>query len=192
MRRQLFSQPWGRAVSLWAAPSIIQSVQYGTIASNNTSATYTATITAVDTVRTILIPLGRIGGTTQPHDTTARLSLTNATTVTLTFHDATNATETCGFVAVEVMPGLFRSIQHGTVTIAAGTLSNTATITEVNTAKAFPIFLGNTFQDTGVLPYTYASARVVLTNGTTVTASREATTAGTDAVTAGFIIVEPF
>lgn len=72
-----------------------------------------------------------------------------------------------------------KSIQRGTITTAAGT--GTATITSVNTAKAWVYLLGFTtaVNATGL-------ARVTLTNGTTVTGDYS----GGAVATIGYCVVE--
>lgn len=65
-------------------------------------------------------------------------------------------------------PAGIKSIQTGTITLTAVT-SNTATITSVNTAKAFCIFNGGV--SSAAESNSYAAQ---LTNATTVTAYRSA------------------
>jgi hypothetical protein len=64
--------------------------------------------------------------------------------------------------------GGIKSIQRGTISVAVGTTSNTATISTVNTAKTELRFLGGGGQDA-----TPASVfvRIALTNSTTITAT---------------------
>jgi hypothetical protein len=183
--------PYRALVGSWIAPSLIQSIQTAVVASNNTAISYTATITAVDVSRTLLIPLGVVNGGTDGGLDKARLELTNSTTVTLTFGSATNNPISFSFVVVELAPGLLRSLQYGTVTITAAATTGTATIVEVNVTKAFLIYLGNTFSIAGVLPGTYYQSNVILTNATTVTSNRQSAAAG-GTNTAGFVVVELF
>lgn len=68
-----------------------------------------------------------------------------------------------------------KSIQRGTIQINSGTASNTATISSVTTAKATLNCLGSSSTDTAV--GAAAMAYLVLTNGTTVTATRASTAA---------------
>lgn len=67
-----------------------------------------------------------------------------------------------------------KSIQRGTITIAAAESSNTATISSVDTNKAFVLYGGHTFSGTSSA-FSSLAANVVLTNATTVTASRVGT-----------------
>lgn len=81
-----------------------------------------------------------------------------------------------------------RSVQKGTITIANANTSNTATISSVNTAKAFVLFGGHTGTDA-----TYSLSQGVpkldLTNATTVTANRDAQ-AATQSLTVSYTVVE--
>lgn len=65
-----------------------------------------------------------------------------------------------------------KNIQRGTITIASGALTATATITAVDPAKSLLYFLGNTSTASGTAP-SGSFARVELTNSTTLTAYRE-------------------
>ena len=67
-------------------------------------------------------------------------------------------------------PSKIKSIQRGTISLS-GTTSASATISSVNTAKATLTYLGNSVGDS---PAT-VQARIALTNATTVTATRSAT-----------------
>ena len=64
-----------------------------------------------------------------------------------------------------------RSIQRGTISVAAGASSNTATVTSVNTAKSELKFLGQS-PDAATAMYGKELLRIELTNATTVTATR--------------------
>jgi hypothetical protein len=61
-----------------------------------------------------------------------------------------------------------KSIQRGVISIASSASSGTATITTVDTAKTALRFLGGVALDTAGVQQT---ARVVLTNSTTITAT---------------------
>ena len=90
---------------------------------------------------------------------------------------------------------VIKSIQQGTIavtTLASGLEATaTATITSVDTAKAYVVWQGHTVADidsagTGV---TLAS-RVTLTNATTVTATGQSSVAGGQTLTVGYVVVE--
>lgn len=142
----------------------IESIQTGTINVASASGSNTATITSVDTSRTILLHLGtsyNISGSilTGPM---VRIALTNSTTVTATdVVTGDGATASVSFVAIQFKAGVLKSVQRGTLTTAAGT----ATISAVNTAKAFVNLLGfsTTSNDNQSMP------NLALTNATTVT-----------------------
>lgn len=159
-------------VSMWmrGGASGIDSIQTGTISVASAVGANTATITAVDTTRTILLHLGtsyNISGSIQTGPC-VRIALTNATTVTATdVVTADGATATVSFVAVQFKVGVLKSLQRGTVTTAAGTSTLS---TAVNTAKSFVNLLGfsTTSNDNNTRP------RLALTNSTTVTASASA------------------
>ena len=66
-----------------------------------------------------------------------------------------------------------KSIQRGVITIAGSTGSNTATITAVTTAKSELRLLGSTTATSGGISPNNDFVKLVLTNTTTVTASRQ-------------------
>ena len=83
-------------------------------------------------------------------------------------------------------PGIIRSIQRGTITLANGQLTNTATITTVDPSNTRLVYLGNDCTDvggggTGASP---CQVRIDLTNATTITATR------TDSVDADIVSYE--
>ena len=71
---------------------------------------------------------------------------------------------------------VIKSIQSGIITIGKGLSSGTATITSVNLNKSILLYLGHstTNSDSTVRPC-YLGIKIVLTNATTVTATREGT-----------------
>ena len=188
MRRQrnlLGPQGMGGMVSLWGASSLVASVQTGTIALN-ASPNVTATITAVNTANAVIVFGGfSVNNATANTSFSVYVTLTNATTVTATTVGTGND-RVVAFTVIEFMPGVIRSVQGGTITLA-GVASNTATITSVNTAKSYVAYLGmstNVAEDQ-TLP------RVVLTNATTVTATRAVAGAG-GGTTASYQVMELF
>lgn len=74
-----------------------------------------------------------------------------------------------------------KSIQAGTIDITSTSASATATITAVVTAKSFVVF-GGAVCTVGTPTFENTNAHVVLTNTTTVTATRRAPTASTTQV----------
>ena len=73
--------------------------------------------------------------------------------------------------------GRVRSLQRGTIVLAGGAGSNTATITAVDTANSRLRLLGTSY-DTAAATQTNTWARIALTNATTITATRTGTTGG--------------
>lgn len=167
-RGQALTGPLGGSgmVSLWGASSLIESIQRGTIAITNGTATNTATITAVDMSRA---RLRLIGYTINSGDTNNRLAprmaFVNATTISLTVNSNSIGTIVTGsFEVTQYYPGVVRSIQRGTMTGGA-----TAAITAVTTAKTELDWFGALGSDANT--NISSVAMVVLTNATTVTAT---------------------
>lgn len=80
-----------------------------------------------------------------------------------------------------------KSIQRGSITIADGTASNTATIASVVTENARLVCLG--WSSTNVQQADNAFARIALTNSTTITATRGAASTG-GATTVSYEVIE--
>lgn len=181
--------PLGSAgmVGLRGASSLIESMQYGTVAlGGSTSAT--ATITAVDLNRSILIDLRQSNnwsGGTQPAYTSTDLALSNSTTITAVRQAVGGITCTAAFCVIQFRPGILKSVQSGTVT---STGTTTATITAVNPNKAFVLSLGLSGDSGGRDDYFYGY--LALTDATTVTLTRGAS--GGSAMRAGWLVGELF
>jgi len=182
-------------VSLWGASSLIKSVQHGSIAT--TSASATATISAVATENCLLI----FGGEDDPYATGNQpnqkyvvLSLTNSTTVTQTRNATDGSNVTSTFCVIEFMPGVVKSVQYGSISLV-GAVSNTATITGVNTAKSIIVYMGQTTTVATVgsdWNSQYNSIRSTLTSSTVVTAVRRSDAGGVVGPTVGFGVLEFF
>lgn len=84
-------------------------------------------------------------------------------------------------------PSVIQSIQKGTITIAAGLTSNTATISSVITGKSMLVYEGLSTTNNASTRYDRLVARIELTNGTTVTATRGVVTGD---VTVSYTVVE--
>ena len=82
------------------------------------------------------------------------------------------------------LPGMFKSIQTGTIAIETST---TATITAVDTAYSAVVFQGCSIDEASVTLQYYATARFVLTNSTTVTGTRASSA---QAVICAYTVVE--
>lgn len=165
----------GGLATLRRRASLIESVHRGTITVTGTL-TATATIPAVDLTRASVAILGLsttdTTGDLNRHFT--RIELTNATTVTITRADATT-TDVISYEVRQYAMGVFRSIQRGTISL--GGTSVTATITAVDPNKSEVDCLGQTTTETA--DWSTAVARVALTNGTTVTGTRQTNTGTT-------------
>jgi hypothetical protein len=91
-----------------------------------------------------------------------------------------------GMVSLWGANSLIRSVQRGTISIAAASASNTATITTVDMANSRLQFLGYSNNNAAAAPNASAT-RLALTNSTTITATR-VTTGASDNVVAYQII----
>lgn len=174
----------------WLSPAGgVRSVQRGTIVIANASASNTATIAAVSLANTRLVWVGTAHETsigTTNNILHAHLVLTNETTITATRSGSTGAL-TVGYEVIEYEPGVIRSIQRGTI-VMNGVASNTATVARVNTSKASLDWLGMLTNDANADQPSRALNRIVLTNATTVTATREGV--ADNSVTASYQLVE--
>lgn len=177
-------------VGQWTQPGIIKSIQRGTITIANAALTNTATITSVVPGNTRLVYLGNNtansgGGGTGASPTQVRIDLTNATTITATRLDTTDAV-IVGYEVMEYWPGVLRSVQRATVT-ATGAVSGTATLaTTLQTiTKATIDVLG--WNNNTAFDATNFNAYVALTNTTTVTLTRIGTS---NNMTAGYQVCE--
>lgn len=171
-------------VGQWGASSLIKSIQYLSITIPSTGNTQTGTITSVDTAHSFIIfGGGFVSGSSDANQSKGRgrVALTNATTVTATLNTAPNANYIAKAVVVEMLPGVIKSIQAGTILGAA-----TATVTEVNVAKAWLLFLGfTTALTTGETAYAVGQT---LTNGTTITQTEGIS----QTQVGGYMLVETF
>lgn len=168
---------------------IVKSIQPFTVTIASSGTSNTATITAVDTTRSVIF---YNQFTTSSTSSTVRLyaprvELTNATTVTANRDTAEASTVTVRGTVIEFQPWAVTSVQHGTATIAASASSGTATINSVDTSRSVVLRLGQTSSTTTTSPQVSFCA-LDLTNSTTVTATRSATS--TAVVTAGYCVVE--
>lgn len=163
----------GGLVSLWGASSFVKSIQGGIITVGG-SGVGTAIITAVDTSNSILLNEGisTTDAAQGAHRVVTEITLTNSTTVTANKRDL-NTTVSQQWIVVEFMPGLLKSVQRGRLIPGSGASAGIATVTAVNTAKAFPNN-GGTSSDSG--QNTDNFARVRLLSSTEVGANRDGTT----------------
>lgn len=151
---------------------VVKSVQRGEI-TINAAVSNTDTITAVVPENAVCFYLGHTTndvGVTRPV-TTARVTLTDATTVTAT-NGLNSGIQIVSYEVVEYMPGVLKSVQRDTISLGGAT-SATDTITAVDPLKSFVVFGG--FTISSFTANNDAYPRIVLTNATTVTATVAAT-----------------
>lgn len=169
----MFSFPlchWSTAAA--GASSIIQSIQQVQITIGLNAASNTATISSVNTSNTVLLFNGQTTNSTNPDVTMCRVALTNGTTVTATRGASSSGVTTTvrctvlEFTSAAVTTGA----QTGTITIAAASTSNTATISTVGTTRTWCVYQGLTTTNTSINNSTFTNLE--LTNATTVTAAR--------------------
>lgn len=141
-----------------------------TIAAGATSNTATLPV-AVDVSRSVIRFLGYTpnGAATTPDITQCRVALTNGTTVTAFVNSTGAAGRVVSFEVIEYAPGVIKRVQRGTITTTAST-NGTDTITTVDVSKSTLDYLGFTTDFTGGTDVGFCGTRIVLTNGTTVTA----------------------
>ena len=126
--------------------AMVNSIQTGTIAIAPASLSNTATITSVDMSTTMLLHNGVafVSGTGAAYSAyLTRITLTNGTTVTATRH-TTQGDSTTRFTVLEFSGGI--TVQRGAISLV-NIQNNTATISSVDTSKAFVNYLGHTEQD---------------------------------------------
>lgn len=159
-------------VGQWGASSMVRSIQRATITTSGTSGA--ATITAVDLNNSLI---RKTGYKTTALDTNAELywwngraELTNATTVSAYINTA-GSSWTLSFEVIEFHPGVLKSIQRGTLayTSLSGSNFGIATITSVDTSKAFLDVLGETSTYTiATVRPDFACQTAAITSATTV------------------------
>ena len=94
-----------------------------------------------------------------------------------------------GMVSLWGASSLIKSVQRGTLTLAANTISNTATITSVDTTNSMLVF-GQNNTNYSNLEWRYQMGRLALTNATTVTLSRTATGLVGDLIGCTYEVIE--
>lgn len=173
--------------------SLIKSIQSGTTTIPIGGTTNTSTVTGVVLANSVLLSLGwtmNSAAETNAGRYNLRISLTNPTTITATAYDSGPASApVTSWMLVEFMPGVIKTRQEGTISLTT-VASVTATVTAVTVQKSalFPIgYSGG--QDPSLAQG--ASARLALTNATTITASKIGTSALVP-MTVGYQLVEFF
>lgn len=178
----------GKFKASTSSASVIQSIQTATITMAAGSGSGTATISAVDTAKTIVIWNGvntNSASTANYARVAVRLAVTNSTTITATREATSTDSVTVAFTVVEFASGV-NSIQSGTIAITATNTSNTATVSAVG-ANAFVLWLGSSVAKGGMTATGILSS-VELTDSTTVTA--RCTSNATNTTTVAYMVVD--
>lgn len=183
------------ATSTWQVTEFVSgvlasAVQEVLITIANTSATQTATISSVNTSYTMLFN----GGIT--HATITSVAQSLFPTVGLTSGTVVTAdrTGTVGVGAtrvsvVEFNPSyLKQNIQSGTIVMASGATSNTATVSSVDTTRSLVSWMGTRNNVNSPTNFDRALSTIERTNATTLTVNR---TSGTSAIaTSTYFLLE--
>ena len=153
---------------------LIKSIQYGDVRISGIENGNTATINAVVLENSILLQNGQTcsgSGSYAMRSDFVMYELTDETTVTATReHSGSDTNVIAQFCIVEFHTGVLKSNQSGTIDLTSAT-TNTATITAVDTNKTMILWLGTTNSDI-YEEARKAHANLVLTNSTTITATR--------------------
>lgn len=121
-----------RCTVIEATPSLVQNVQYGTVAATSPLFTNSATIAAVDTSRSAVFYLGQSQGGGNGMSNNIAVTLTNSTTVTADIDHQDQWV--VGFVVVQFQSAVIQSRQQFTCTFTTGNTTDTQTISSVNTS----------------------------------------------------------
>lgn len=146
------------------------SIQKGTISLAAGDTSGTATITSVDTTKAVVLCSVRVDAL-DANQQLCTWQLTNATTVTVT-RNTSGAAMVVEYTVVEFGAGA--SVQRGSVTIADAATSNTASLSAVATGRTW-IVHSQRYTGTGQVGSS-TLAREALTNATTITFTRGAST----------------
>lgn len=161
-------------------------VQHYSITIPNGSTSATATINAVGAGAFILHDGVNPSVANDPANDFARVTLTNATTITATRNSGSaGSVIVTGCIIDGNTTNLIKSVQYGTISLASGATSNTATVTAVTNGNTATHLLGWSSAST-----TFAANQegpVLSLSGTTVTAARP--NSGV-ALVVGFCIIE--
>ncbi len=155
-----------------AVTGLIESVQQVAITlTTGVDATKTATISSVDTARSIVVP-GWYTATNSSNarDEHCRVELTDATTVTVK-RTGTSGTIIYYATVVQFATGVVTAIRQGTITIGVSSTQQTATITSTDKTKSLLLYLGTNATAGGSATMKYYFCDVEFTNNTTITAN---------------------
>ncbi len=165
---------------------IVSSIQQVEITIPAGSNSQTATITSVDTSRTLLFYGGlRAQGNATFDQRFASVTFTNSTTLTAQTNtiDSSNS-RTIKVTVFEYLSSAVSSIQYGTIAVSGNTA--TATISAIDPTRSAVVFLGQT-TNTATIDQARGNCCLNLTNSTTVTATRGA---ANDNVSVNFAVIQ--
>lgn len=159
--------------------SLIGSVQRGTVGIASSSISGTATISSVDTSRTVVFYLGHTNSSTTSSGQTVmcRIDLTDATTITANRGSSSSAALTVGYCAVEFAPGIVNALQVRALALSGSSTTATDTISSVNMANTMLVYQGATCTSSTLNAYLYnleltGSTQVSLVRGASTSISR--------------------
>lgn len=171
-----------------ATPSLIQSIQFGTVTITTGNASATASISSVNANNTVIQYLGHTTGDTVDSMSTSYPVLSiSGTTITSTVQVITTSNNVVSFCAIEFASGAMnQNVQSYSKTWTSGT-SATQTVTSVNVNNALIFLAGR--GTTATTNFGMGNSYADLTNATTVTVhNTTALTATTN--TYNFFLVE--
>ena len=157
-------------------PSAIASIQQSTVTLPSSTASNTATISSVNTSRSMLLYQGitNTTTTTSPQGVFSNIELTNSTTVTATRANGTTAVVTIGFCVVEFKAGIISSVQSRTATQATSSTTITDTISSVDITRSIILYNGALANTSGIISWLYS---IELASATSVSLTRLGTSA---------------
>lgn len=181
----------GAMVARWGASSLVKSVQHVTIAlSTNNSATSTiASVVAANTIVSFNRVYCNNTGSNNAPSAQIEVELTDATTLTANRVASSGVNAGVTVSVIEFHPGVLRSVQRGSIALSASVSTNTATVTSVDTNKAWLINRG-TYVNVAAAD-AYILGRFLLSNATTITFERW-TNDGLTTLTGFYDLVEFF
>lgn len=172
-------------------PWAIRSIQTGTILLNGV-ASATATVNAVNTSNAFVLFQGQThsSNTGDFNYTQGNLELTNSTTVTARKNSGAINALTIGYCVVEFNPGIVKSAQQVSATIAAGSATATSAISSVDINNSILIYQGFNAATFSTNNTTFIT-RMDLTDATTVTFTRVGTASITTPCRAAVVEFHP-
>lgn len=162
------------------AAALNQNTQFFAKAWTNSSLTTTQAITSVVPGNSMLIYAGSHNGNTATQAFDQQwITLTNATTVTITSGNADGDAIKCNFWVVEFVSGVLSQTAQRGNTILNAVTSNTSTITSATTTQTLPNYLGWTTSITALTSLATVLPRVTQSGATVMTAAKNTGTGST-------------